>query len=106
MTPNTWENLEITSQIDTLFIHKIPFDPPSDPQLLAQTKLYEDPFNELQVPRAIFSLKKIIHRLDNTKPRKIIILDSRLVSKGYGAQFIKSLEEIGIVTIQTLRQVD
>ncbi len=106
VTPNIWENLEITNQIDTLFIHKIPFDPPSDPQLLAQTKLYEDPFNELQVPRTIFSLKKIIHRLDNTKSKKIIILDSRLVSKGYGAQFIKSLEEIGIVTIQTLRQVD
>lgn len=106
VTPNTWENLEIAEQIDTLFIHKIPFTPPSDPQLLALSRLYEDPFNKLQVPQAIFSLKKLIHRLNPTQPKKIIILDSRLVSKAYGDQFIKSLEEIGTVTIQTLRQVN
>lgn len=106
VTPNTWENLEIAEQIDTLFIHKIPFTPPSDPQLLALSHLYEDPFNELQVPQAIFSLKKLIHRLHSTQPKKIIILDSRLITKSYGDQFIKSLEEIGTVTIQTLRQVN
>ncbi len=106
VTPNVWENLEIAEQIETLFIHRAPFIPPSDPQMLALSQLYEDPFNELQVPLAIFSLKKIIQRLDPSKPHKIIILDSRLVSKGYGSQFIKSLEETGIVTIQNLRQVN
>lgn len=109
VTPNVWENCEITEEIDTLFIHKLPFEPPSDPQLTALSQVYSDPFKELQIPRAIMALKKLLNKLntqDKGKIKKVIILDSRLLNKPYGQEFIKNLEEVGTITIKTLRQVN
>ncbi|MEK7126788.1 MAG: helicase C-terminal domain-containing protein, partial [Patescibacteria group bacterium] len=99
ITPNTWENLETIEDIDTLFIHKLPFDPPSNPSLIALSKNYENPFEELQIPRAIITLKSLINRLkgDQNRSRKAIILDPRLLGKDYGQKFISALKEIAPV---------
>jgi DNA polymerase III epsilon subunit family exonuclease len=99
ITPNTWENLETIEDIDTLFVHKLPFDPPSNPSLIALSKNYENPFEELQIPRTIITLKRLINRLkeDKSKSRKAIILDPRLLEKGYGQKFISALKEIAPV---------
>lgn len=96
ITPNTWENLETIEDVDTLFIHKIPFDPPSNPSLIALSKNYENPFEELQIPRAIITLKTLINRLKENpnKSKKVIILDPRLLEKDYGQKFISMLKNI------------
>ncbi|OGJ43157.1 hypothetical protein A3B60_01775 [Candidatus Peregrinibacteria bacterium RIFCSPLOWO2_01_FULL_39_12] len=101
ITPNTWENLETIEDIDTLFIHKLPFDPPSNPSLIALSKNYENPFEELQIPRTIITLKKLINRLkgDQNKSKKAIILDPRLLERDYGQKFISALKEIAPVEI-------
>lgn len=100
ITPNIWFNFESASDIDTLFIHKIPFDPPSDPFLVALSQNFDDPFNELQVPRAVLSIKRMIKPLGTTEtPKKVIIFDSRLITKEYGQQFIKNLNDIAVTKI-------
>ncbi len=102
VTPNAFENLKINKIIPTLIIHKIPFDPPSDPHLMALSQNFKNPFMELQVPRAILNLKKLIK---TSSAKKIILLDSRLVSKDYSEQFLKNLRGIGetkIVKISSL----
>ncbi len=98
ITPFSWEKFEQKNQIKTLFIDKIPFDPPSLPFLMAKSRNYKDPFNELQIPQAILSLKRILSyfKTKNTQERdkKIIILDSRLQTKYYGKAFLENLKEI------------
>ena len=99
-TPNMWDIFKHKNEIETLFIHKIPFDPPSEAYLVAQSKNYSDPWNELQIPRAIFSLEKIINgiRDDSETNKRALIFDSRLVTKGYGHEFQAKLKEIARVS--------
>lgn len=103
LTPNFWENFRNHDEVDTVIIHKVPFDPPSDPYITAMSKNFKDPFNEFQVPRAIFSLKKIINKATNTKkPKKIIILDSRITQKGYGRAFQDNIKDLATTKIVNL----
>lgn len=97
LTPFGWEDFEDHKEIETLIIHKIPFDPPSNPYIITSSRNWEDSFNEFQVPRAILNLKKSIDLLigHNTKTlKKVIILDSRIVNKNYGDRFLQMLREI------------
>ncbi len=102
-----WENFQYNEDIDTLLIYKIPFDPPSDPKLLCFSQNYENAFNDLQVPLALISTKKIINRIRNNKAKlkRIIILDMRLTNKRYGENFIENFNSIAptnIVKLHTL----
>ncbi|MBI2634906.1 hypothetical protein HYW82_04545 [Candidatus Peregrinibacteria bacterium] len=107
LTPNFWQNMDHHDKIDTAIIHKIPFDPPSDPLLTALSRNYVDPFNELQIPRAIISLKKIINSLseNNTKEKTALILDARILNRNYGHIIYKNLESIGFVNAITIKEL-
>ena len=96
MTPNTWKVFKYHENIDNLIILKTPFTPPSDPNLIAISKESPDPFNEIQIPKAMTELEKMINRLlkDNINPKKLIILDPRLLTKNYGQGFIEALNRI------------
>ena len=51
------------------------------------------PFFELSVPEAVLKFRQGIGRLIRTKDDKgiIVILDSRIVTKNYGRQFLESI---------------
>ncbi|MFH1534069.1 MAG: exonuclease domain-containing protein [Nitrospirota bacterium] len=108
VTPNFWENFKDHDLIDSIIIHKIPFDPPSVPYITATSKNYRNPFIEFQIPRAAFTLKKMINSLPNTaKQKEVVLLDSRLVEKDYGeviTENLKNLATIKIVNLSTLAQ--
>lgn len=95
ITPRTWEQLEDYSDIDTLFIHKLPFDPPDNPELIINSKKFTKPFEEFQVKRAVLKLKKIIHRMDFQKAREVIILDNRVIERNYSKIFLDNLKTLG-----------
>ncbi len=103
MTNYAWENFHHQNKIETLFIDKIPFDSPSADHIIAISPNFEDPFNQMQIPRAILSLKKIINKLDNTSPKKIVIFDSRILTKQYGESFIKALQNMSsrVISLKT-----
>jgi DNA polymerase III epsilon subunit family exonuclease len=103
LSPNRWEflaseTLTPEQTFKNLVLFQIPFDPPSDPFLMALSRNFQDPWNEFQIPRAILSLKKIITKfLASAAPtgtnRSIIITDSRLIEKSYTKPFVKVLEK-------------
>ncbi len=93
-TNSFWEGVDIKGEaLNCVVIQKLPFDPPSDPIHSARASLYENPFNDYQVPRAVLRFKQGFGRLirSSKDSGKVIILDSRIISKPYGAAFINSL---------------
>lgn len=65
-----------------LFIHKFPFAVPTDPVIMARSKLFRDPFSEYSVPQMLLKLRQGIGRLIRTKEDRgvIVILDGRIGS--------------------------
>jgi predicted DnaQ family exonuclease/DinG family helicase len=95
-TNSFWEGIDIKgASLNCVIIQKLPFDPPDDPVHSARSKLHDDPFFDYQIPRAILRFKQGFGRLirSSSDTGKVIILDSRIVTKTYGDIFINSLPE-------------
>jgi len=93
-----WEGVDIPGEsLSLVIIDKLPFEVPSDPVIMARINRIKSlggkPFFEYQVPRAILTLRQGAGRLMRTASDcgVIAILDTRLFTKGYGRQFLKSL---------------
>jgi len=95
-TNTFWEGVDIKgSALSCVIIQKLPFDPPDDPIHKARSALLEQPFYQYQIPRAILRFKQGFGRLIRSAKDsgKVIILDSRIVTKSYGKNFLMSLPE-------------
>lgn len=92
VTPIFWQKFKDHKLVHNLYIHKTPFEAPSSDFLTTNSTIFQNPFMELQVPQAIFELKKIINRITKGE---IIILDSRLITKKYGNNFFEQLNKLG-----------
>lgn len=106
-TLNFWETTELSGNMpdpdensepglfNLIVITKLPFDPPSDPVFAArvESKLFEKPFEQYALPRTILRFRQAFERLLTGQPEQgaVVMLDSRLISKGYGALFLNSL---------------
>lgn len=93
-----WEGVDIVGEaLCCVVIDKLPFEVPSDPVLQARiAKIKEEglnPFFSFQVPRAILALKQGVGRLmrSSTDWGVVAIMDVRLMKKGYGKTFLRSL---------------
>ncbi len=105
-----WEGVDIQGEsLSCVMIDKLPFEVPSDPVLQARMQAITEaggkPFFDLQVPRAILTLRQGAGRLMRATSDYgvIAIMDVRLFSKGYGRAFraslppspvVRSLEEV------------
>ncbi|MBU1446522.1 DEAD/DEAH box helicase family protein [Patescibacteria group bacterium] len=95
-TNTFWEGVDIKgSALSCVIIQKLPFDPPDDPIHKARSELLDDPFYQYQIPRAILRFKQGFGRLIRSAKDsgKVIILDSRIITKSYGRNFLMSLPE-------------
>ncbi len=97
-TSSFWQGVDVQGeQLSCVIIDKLPFAVPSDPIVAARTAFIDEnggkSFFEYSVPNAIISLKQGIGRLIRSKTDKgvIAILDSRLRTKSYGKDFLRSL---------------
>jgi len=85
-------------------VDKMPFPVPSDPVFKARTLLEERAgrrsFATLSVPMMTLSLEQAVGRLIRTKDDSgiVAILDSRLTSKGYGRDIVRSLPDFPVTT--------
>jgi len=93
-----WEGIDVPGDsLSCVIIDKLPFEVPSDPVLKARVERIEaeggNPFFDLQVPRAVLTLRQGVGRLLRQRGDRgvIAILDKRLYSKGYGKKFLASL---------------
>ncbi len=95
-TKSFWEGVDIPGEaLSVLVIVKLPFDVPSDPIIAARSELFDDPFNEYNLPEAILRFRQGFGRLIRTKSDRgvVVILDRRILTKRYGRSFIESLPE-------------
>lgn len=93
-----WEGVDVPGDdLMCVVIAKLPFPVPSDPLTQARTerlrKQGRDSFMEYMLPFSILRLKQGFGRLIRTRRDRgmVVILDSRLHTKRYGAQVLASL---------------
>lgn len=91
-----WEGVDIPGEaLSVLVIVRLPFDVPSDPIVAARAETFDDPFNEYQLPEAILRFRQGFGRLIRTQTDRgaVVILDRRVITKGYGKAFLDSLPQ-------------
>lgn len=96
-----WEGIDVRGQaLSCVIIDKLPFTAPDDPLLKARIEDCRlrggDPFSQVQIPDAVITLKQGVGRLIRDKQDKgvLVICDNRLVTRPYGAVFLRSLPPI------------
>jgi len=97
-TDSFWQGVDVPgASLSNVIIVKLPFSVPGHPLLQARLEqiLAEggDPFFDYQLPEAIIKFKQGFGRLIRNRTDKgiVVILDTRVISKGYGRCFLESL---------------
>lgn len=97
-TDSFWEGVDVAGDaLRSVIIVKLPFKVPSEPLIQAKAEAIAatggDPFFDLTVPDAIVKFKQGFGRLIRNRHDRgcIVCLDNRLITKGYGELFLKSL---------------
>ncbi|MBP7693668.1 MAG: DEAD/DEAH box helicase family protein [Anaerolineales bacterium] len=93
-TKSFWEGVDVPGDaLSVLVITRLPFDVPDDPIIAARSETFERPFDEYSVPEAVLKFRQGFGRLIRTKSDRgvVVLLDRRLLSKGYGRAFLDSL---------------
>jgi ATP-dependent DNA helicase DinG len=93
-----WEGVDVRGEaLSLVVIDKLPFAPPDDPVLAARIDAYKrqgrNAFFEIQLPRAVISMKQGAGRLirDEADRGVLMVCDPRLVDKPYGRRIWQSL---------------
>ena len=89
-----WEGVDLAGEsLQVLLVARLPFSVPTDPIFSARSELFEDSFRQYAVPEAVLKLRQGFGRLIRTSSDRgvAVILDRRIVSKGYGKTFTRSL---------------
>ncbi|SHO58328.1 hypothetical protein VQ7734_04100 [Vibrio quintilis] len=96
-----WEGIDVRGDaLSCVIIDKLPFTAPDDPLLKARIEDCRlqggDPFDQVQLPEAVITLKQGVGRLirDTQDKGALIICDNRLVTRDYGRVFLASLPSI------------
>ena len=103
-TSSFWQGVDVAGDtLSCVIIDKLPFTPPGDPITAARMDAIArdggSPFADYQVPMAILTLLQGIGRLIRHRQDRgvLSILDSRMLTKGYGRRFLASLPPSPIV---------
>lgn len=97
-TDSFWTGVDVPgAALSQVIVTRLPFDPPTHPITEAQCEHIRDaggnPFNELTLPDALIKFRQGIGRLIRNKTDRgvVTILDSRVLAKAYGREFLGSL---------------
>ncbi len=97
-TDSFWEGVDVAGDaLRCVILVKLPFRVPSEPLLQARTEFIKEkgnnPFYSYHLPSAIVKFKQGFGRLIRHKKDRgcIVCLDSRLITRSYGKQFLSSL---------------
>lgn len=97
-TASFWQGVDVRGEaLSCVIIDKLPFAVPSDPVVAARQRYLDNhggnSFADYSVPAAVITLKQGIGRLIRSATDRgvLSILDPRIVTKGYGQNFLKSL---------------
>jgi ATP-dependent DNA helicase DinG len=95
-TSSFWQGVDIPGEaLSCLVIDKIPFMNPGDPLLEALQERDPQSFSHYSLPKAILDLRQGFGRLIRRRSDRgvVVIFDTRLFTKGYGAEILASLPD-------------
>ncbi len=97
-TDSFWTGVDVPgAALSQVIITRLPFDPPTHPITEAKCEHIRanggNPFNDLTLPDALIKFRQGIGRLIRNKTDRgvVTILDSRVLAKAYGREFLGSL---------------
>ena len=97
-TDSFWTGVDVPgTALSQVIITRLPFDPPTHPITEARCEHIRDsggnPFNDLTLPDALIKFRQGVGRLIRNKTDRgiVTILDSRVLAKAYGREFLGSL---------------
>jgi ATP-dependent DNA helicase DinG len=98
-TDSFWEGIDVPGEAcEIVIIPRLPFPVPTHPLTMAIaekiTRLHGDPFMSYAVPEAVIRFRQGCGRLIRTSADRgaLAVLDNRILNRGYGRQFIRSLD--------------
>lgn len=103
-TDSFWEGVDVPGRsLEQVIIARLPFKVPTEPVLEARAQAIEqrggDAFMEYTVPQAVIRFKQGFGRLIRHRNDRgvVLILDTRVVRRGYGRMFLRSLPPARVV---------
>jgi ATP-dependent DNA helicase DinG len=93
-TESFWAGVDVPGEsLSCVVIDRLPFPHPEDPVVDAMTALDRNAWASFCLPRALIAFKQGFGRLIRSASDRgvVVVLDNRIVKKGYGRQFIAAL---------------
>jgi len=97
-TDSFWTGVDVPGKaLSQVIITRLPFDPPTHPVAEARAEWVREqggnPFNDLTLPDALMKFRQGVGRLIRSKTDRglVTILDTRILTKSYGREFLACL---------------
>ncbi|TYO99330.1 ATP-dependent DNA helicase DinG [Geothermobacter ehrlichii] len=105
-TDSFWEGVDVPGRaLEQVILTRLPFRVPTEPILEARAEEISrrggDPFIDYTVPQAVLRFKQGFGRLIRHRDDRgvVLILDTRVLRRGYGRTFLRSLPEVPVASL-------